>query len=222
MKRAQLHKRILRRTLLASTATLGLTALLPGAIGQESRRPRFQRIPVQYIAALADPHARTGDNARQWGLWRKDPGPRGVPLDYYDTLKANDFVAPASWTFDTRAWWLEEHGLIMEAPEFPMPAGYYLVTGNRDVSAMLTVHAADADGLQRWELDNDADIYDVTHLRCRSAVYTPREAGISCTPANAQQDDFPVRPGADMPPVSGCNKQDYAVLIVYATAPMGA
>jgi hypothetical protein len=63
-------------------------------------------------------------------------------------------------------------------------------------------------------LANGAVLYDVTHLRCRSARYTPAAAGGACTPANASQDSFPVDPGAAMPPVGGCNKVDYSVLFV--------
>jgi hypothetical protein len=33
---------------------------------------------------------------------------------------------------------------------------------------------------------------------------------------------FPVAPGGVMPPVEGCNKQDYAVLIVIGVAVEGA
>jgi hypothetical protein len=33
-------------------------------------------------------------------------------------------------------------------------------------------------------------------------------------PAHAKQMAFPVAPGGVMPPVEGCAKQDYAVLIV--------
>jgi len=51
-------------------------------------------------------------------------------------------------------------------------------------------------------------------LRCRSARYTPAAGGESCSPAKAQMASFPVAPGASMPPVEGCNKQDYEVLIV--------
>jgi hypothetical protein len=40
--------------------------------------------------------------------------------------------------------------------------------------------------------------------------------GGSCSPANAKQAAFPVSPGGAMPPVEGCTKQDYAVLIVIA------
>jgi hypothetical protein len=98
-----------------------------------------------------------------------------------------------------------------------MPQGHYLVTGNRSKSAILTVEAPGPDGSQHWSLNNDATVHDVTHLRCRSAVYTPASPG-SCTPAQARQADFPVTPGAAMPPVSGCNKQDYMVLIVYGIA----
>ena len=34
------------------------------------------------------------------------------------------------------------------------------------------------------------------------------------TPANAPTKGFPVNPGAAMPAVNGCHKQDYTVLIV--------
>lgn len=207
-----------RRKLLASGVTCCAALLTPRLVrADDSGQLRFRQVPVQYIAALAAPDATHGDNAQQWGLWRKDPGPRGVQLDDFDKLKANGNVAPAQWTFDDSGWWLEEHGLIMEAPAFPLPAGHYLVTGNRSTSAMLTVEAPGPDGSQRWSLNNDATVYDVTHLRCRSALYTPASAG-SCSPASARQADFPVRPGADMPPVAGCDKQDYMVFIVYAIA----
>jgi hypothetical protein len=39
-------------------------------------------------------------------------------------------------------------------------------------------------------------------------------AGASCSPTAAREDDFPVAPGAAMPPVANCAKQDYQVLIV--------
>jgi hypothetical protein len=170
-------------------------------------------IPTQYIAALGDPGATSGIGAEAWGLWPLDPGPRGVRLTSYQTLEA-DGVAPAEWRFDGSDWWLEEHGLIMEAPVFPIPAGRYVVTGGRETTAVLTVHAKDNDGVQHWELDKGATLYDVTHLRCRSARYTPAAGEGSCSPAKAQMSAFPVAPGASMPPVEGCNKQDYEVLIV--------
>jgi hypothetical protein len=102
----------------------------------------------------------------------------------------------------------------MEAPSFPIPAGHYQVTGDREKHATLTVHPAEKDGTQRWSLDSGATIYDVTHLGCRSARYTNSAGETSCSPASAQQSSFPVRPGAVMPPVGNCHKQDYAVFIV--------
>jgi len=85
----------------------------------------------------------------------------------------------------------------------------YVVTGDRDVTTVLTVFS---DG--RWQLDKGT-LYDVTHLPCRSARYTPADsANPACTPDQANKKDFPVTPGAAMPAVSGCNKQDYAVLFV--------
>lgn len=176
--------------------------------------PVYTRIPTQYIAALGDSGAKSGTGAEKWGLWTLDPGPRGVRLSNYEALKKAGGVAPAQWTFDQSDWWLEENGLIMEAPGFPLPAGKYVVTGDRAVTAVLTVHPKDASGVTRWELDNDATLYDVTHLKCRSARYTPAAEGKSCSPEKASQNDFPVTPGAAMPPVESCNKQDYEVLIV--------
>ena len=174
----------------------------------------FKPIPTQYIAALGDPGATSGIGADSWGLWRLDPGPRGVWLTSYETLKAEGGVAPAQWRFDGSDWWLEEHGLIMEQPEFPIPPGKYVVTGGRETTAVLTIHAKGNDGVQHWELDKGATLYDVTHLRCRSARYTPAVGGNSCSPAKAQMTAFPVAPGGAMPPVEGCSKQDYEVLIV--------
>jgi hypothetical protein len=210
-----------RRSFLAAGAAAALTATFsPQVLAQSARSggdTKFKRVPTQYIAALGDPDATSGTNAQTWGLWRRDPGPRGVDLGDYGRL-ASSGVAPAGWKFDGTGWWLEEHGLIMESPEFPMPAGKYLVTGNRDVSSVLTVDPMDADGKQHWSLADGASIYDVTHLRCRSALYTPAGGAGACSPAKARPSDFPVRPGAPMPPVAGCNKQDYAVLIVYGVA----
>ena len=139
-----------------------------------------------------------------------------MTLADYARLQAHDGVAPAGWKFDPQDWWLEEHGLIMEQPEFPLPSGRYLVTGGRQTRAILTVQPDAGDGSRNWALDNNATIYDVTHLRCRSGRYTTKNTGQACTPAQARQADFPVRPGAEMPAVNGCEKVDYAVLIVEA------
>ena len=106
----------------------------------------------------------------------------------------------------------------MEKPDFPVPPGKYIVTGDREVTTVLTVHPMDKDGDQRWKLDGGATIHDVTHLRCRSARYTPAMLGSPCSPAKAQKTAFPVAPGGVMPPVEGCNKQDYAVLFVVGVA----
>ena len=204
-------------------SALGLLVVI-AALGQWAHaagpdRVKIKRLSsVQYIAALADPHARSGSGAETWGLWRLDPGPRGVRLDRYERLKAAGGVAPAQWKFDSTNWWLEEHGLIMESPQFPVTPGKYLVTGDREVTTLLTIHSKGSDGTQRWELADGATLWDVTHLACRSARYTPATGKNSCSPASAQQSAFPVRPGATMPSIEGCAKQDYAVLIVIGVA----
>ena len=175
---------------------------------------KFRRIEPQFIAALGDPGATSGNGAQSWGFWNQDPGPRACKLDHYPQLKAAGGVAPAQWKFDAKDWWLEEHGFIMEKPSFPLPPGQYLVTGDRQVTTVLTVHPKDKNGNQRWELADGATLNDVTHLGCRSARYTPETANKSCSPENVQTKGFPVNPGAAMPAVNGCHKQDYAVLIV--------
>jgi hypothetical protein len=174
---------------------------------------RFKRIPTQFIAALAEPGASSGTGAEKWGVWDVDPGPRGVWLKNFGELLSSGGIAPSNWTFDPSDWWLDENGLIMEQPRFPLAPGQYLVTGRRAATAILTVHPPDAQGVQSWELGNRATIYDVTHLKCRSARYTA-VAGGSCSPGTMDRNNFPVVPGGVMPPVDGCSKQDYSVLFI--------
>ncbi len=197
-----------------------LMMVVPGQSVQAAAegQTRFRHIPTQFIAALGNPDATSGSGAQSWGLWRQDPGPRGVRLDSYEQLKATGGVAPAQWEFDSADWWLEENGLIMEKPDFPFPPGKYIVTGNRQVISVLTIYPSDKDGDRRWELDDGATLHDVTHLGCRSARYTPVASSNSCSPALAPQSAFRVAPGAAMPPVAGCNKQDYSVLFVIGVA----
>jgi hypothetical protein len=201
----------------AHTIFCALLALVSISVPVFAETP-FKRIPTQFIAALGDPGATSGSNAQSWGLWRLDPGPRGVRLENFEQLKAAGGLTPDNWIFDNKDWWLEEHGLIMEKPDFPLPPGKYMVTGGREVTSVLTVSAKDKDGTQTWALDKSATLHDVTHLPCRSARYAPVTPESSCTPSNAQSSEFPVQPGAAMPAVEGCKKQDYAVLFVIAVA----
>ena len=187
-----------------------------------SSKMKFQRYPqLRFIAALGDPKASSGTGADQWGLWRDDPGPRGFYLRDYDRkLKSN--VAPGGWTLDKDAIWIEEHGLVMPSPgDLPrtslskstketLPYKRYVVTGDREVTTVLTVFQGG-----RWELAKGS-LYDVTHLPCRSAKYTPASGSGSCVPSADDQKVFPVKPGAEMPRLSNpsCDKLDYAVLFV--------
>lgn len=202
------------RARLATTLLVTIAVVAQPVYAAGGGQTKFKRISTQYIAALGNPAATSGIGAQSWGLWPLDPGPRGVKLTRYLSLKDAGGVAPARWKFDETDWWLEEHGLIMEQPTVPLPPGKYVVTGARKVTAVLTIHPADSHGERRWDLDRGATLYDVTHLACRSARYTPATVGGSCSPANAKQTAFPVAPGGAMPPVDGCTKQDYAVLIV--------
>jgi hypothetical protein len=197
----------------------------------------FRRLPAtQFIAALGDPTASEGRIAiaEPWGLWRADPGPRGVYLRDFDrafssAADESHSVAPAGWTWDANDWWLEEHGILMEQPQFPLPPGRYLVTGGRSVTTGLTIVAGGGGGGIRyhWKLD-EGTLYDVTHLPCRSARYRPllTKDGAAVTAgakplspkSSANLRDFPVAPGAEMPAIQGHSKQDYAVLFLVGKA----
>lgn len=183
-----------------------------------SAETKFKRIPTQFIAARADGSAKSGNNAHTWGLWKVDPGPRGVWLSLFPILKAAGGFAPFGWQWDQKDWWLDENGLIMEKPKFPLAAGKYLVTGTREVTTVLTVYPKEQNGDQQWELADGATIHDVTHLGCLSARYTPKSDEKSCSPADAPIPAFKIAPGTAMPTVTGCLKQDYTVLFVVGIA----
>ena len=173
---------------------------------------QIRQIDTQYIAALGNPTDTHGTNAEKWGIWTKDPGPRGVWLKMFPVLSMAG-TAPSGWSFDPQEWWLEEHGLIMEKPQFPLAPGQYIVTGGRQVTATLTIGPPDATGAQSWDLSDGATLDQVTHLACRSAVYSNAK-GQACSPASVNAANFPVSPGASMPAVTDCTKQDYNVLFV--------
>ncbi len=99
------------------------------ARAQEDSQVLFKRIAPQFIAALGDPKASSGTGAENWGLWPVDPGPRGVWLKLFPVLRATGGFAPAGWQFDASDWWVDENGLLMDKPDFPLAAGKYLVTG---------------------------------------------------------------------------------------------
>ena len=44
--------------------------------------------------------ASSGTGAGDWGIWRVDPGPRGVQLREFDRLQSTGGVAPRGWKFD--------------------------------------------------------------------------------------------------------------------------
>ena len=191
-----------------------LSSLLFGSASVFAEPVRFKPIRAKFIAALGDPEASSGTGAETWGIWHTDPGPRGVWLRMFPMLQATGGYGPSGWKFDKTGWWLDENGLIMEQPQFPIAPGKYLVTGERELTTMLTVHEKDAEGKQKWELEQGA-LKDVTHLPCRSALYTPVGTDEnSCSPASAPLPAFKIQPGHPMPEIEGCHKQDYAVLIV--------
>ena len=68
--------------------------------------PQFRRVQTQFIAAAIDPvhgegmKASSGRGTSDWGIWRVDPGPRGVQLREYDRIESTGGVAPKGWKFD--------------------------------------------------------------------------------------------------------------------------
>lgn len=214
-----MRRRVLLTAMAATAVGVPASVWSPALHAADADKTKYRRIPAQFIAALGDPGANSGTGAQTWGLWPVDPGPRGVKLSQYGQLLKAGGVAPDGWKFDSRDWWLEEHGLIMEQPRFPLAPLQYLVTGDRTVTTSLIIHPADKSGISRWELGDKATIHDVTHLGCRAARYGPKPGAAStCSPANAPQTAFPVERGGAMPPVGGCTQQDYSVLIVRAVA----
>ena len=69
--------------------------LLAVGYGSGADVSKFKRIEPQFIAALGDPAATSGNGAQAWGFWNQDPGPRACKLDHYSQLKATG-VAPAA------------------------------------------------------------------------------------------------------------------------------
>ena len=201
-----------RRALLASSAAaLTYNAITLGPTLGLFTPPGYERIsPIQFIAALGDRDASSGNGADSWGLWSTDPGPRGLRLRDYERIKSStssdgETVRTPSW-LNEKDFFLDENAIIMPQPEFPLPAGKYLVTGGRMVTTGLTIEPSG-----QWKLDS-GKLYDVTHLPCRAARYRPNSEGGS--PRTVQKSDFPVVPGAVMPEVPGTDKQDYAVLFI--------
>ena len=98
---------LLSRSLVAMGLFVMMAAMGQSAHANDEGQTTFKRIPTQFIAALGDPGATSGSGTQSWGLWRLDPGPRGVWLDRYEQLKAAGGVAPAQWKFDSTDWWVE-------------------------------------------------------------------------------------------------------------------
>eukprot|EP00978_Attheya_sp_CCMP212_P012296 scaffold30530_cov43-Attheya_sp.AAC.3 len=171
----------------------------------------FQRCSsIEYVAALAPSPKDSSGFGETWGLWTMDPGPRGVSSQTYSSLSSNNNnIMPAGWKLDPNDFWIEEHGLLMETPSFPLTSGQYLVTGGKLTTAILSYDKKN----NSWQLASPQNgkpvaLDDVTHGPCRAARY---HGG---SPQSINPRDFPVRPGALMPHVPGCEKQDYSVLFV--------
>jgi len=204
------------RTLLLSTSLVALAQLICSAT---AALPDGFVEAFQFIATQGDPSASSGTlSGTQWGLWTMENGADGVALvNYTSQVSDNGNVAPGGWKSDPDDWWLDQKGLIMEAPKFPMPAGKYVVSGDRTVTTVLTIGEPSADGVQSWSLEKGT-LNDVTHLPSRASRYDPvsAEAQGTCLPSAAHESDFPVssESGGKFPEVEGCIHEEYAVSII--------
>ena len=73
------------RALGCNLALAGSAVMLASTLAQAEAA--FVRGDTQYVAALGDSSATSGNDAATWGLWAVDPGPRGVwTRDYQDLI----------------------------------------------------------------------------------------------------------------------------------------
>ncbi|MEZ5801516.1 MAG: hypothetical protein R3D29_14980 [Nitratireductor sp.] len=138
------------------TSLLTIFAFVSG-FARAGAEEKFQRSEIQYIAALVDPNAVSGDNAQEWGLWEVDWVRVVCRFPGLASLMAAGNIAPAGWKFDQSAWWLEEHGLIMEAPTFPLEPGVLASSPavGRETTSVLNVEAPRCRGeagLGAWQM----------------------------------------------------------------------
>ena len=92
--------------------------------------PQFRRVQTQFIAAAIDPvhgegmKASSGRGTSDWGIWRVDPGPRGVQLREYDRIESTGGVAPKGWKFDkVQALRVEPHRTPCREKQSQTPCG---------------------------------------------------------------------------------------------------
>ena len=110
--------------------------------------------------------------AKNWGVWERDPGPRGIPFDQFSTFASSTTshteLAPAGWEINSKDFWLEEHGIWMETPlPSNLQPGQHLVTGGRSRTSVLTIYPTGNKGEKRWSLDGG-----VSHIYHAVALVT--------------------------------------------------
>lgn len=87
LARTRSTERLIRLACLATALLVTITASAQPVQAAGGGQTKFVRTSTQYIAALGDPGTTSGSGAQLWGLWPLDPGPRGVKLNRYQSLK---------------------------------------------------------------------------------------------------------------------------------------
>lgn len=80
-------QRLIRRACLATALLVTIVVVAQAVHAADGGQTKFTRISTQYIAAMGNPGATSGNGAQLWGLWPLDPGPRGVKLNRYQSLQ---------------------------------------------------------------------------------------------------------------------------------------
>ena len=116
----------LTRRGLAPATSAAVLAIAPNlALAKENTNVKdgvtYKKInPIQFVAALGDPTAKAGTGAQDWGIWRADPGPRGVRLQGFEQLSKKG-KATAGWAFDGNDAVSEALSMVCKAG-LPQPA----------------------------------------------------------------------------------------------------
>lgn len=99
-------------------------------------KTRIPSCTAHSIHCGRDPQSKEGKGVEKWGVWERDPGPRGISFDQFaQFVDGGKKEAEAGWPIDTEEFWLKEHGVWIETPRYDLEPRRYLVTGGEVAQA---------------------------------------------------------------------------------------